>query len=91
MLILYMLDELEELNFSRYEICDLGSDMFKLDMIASTIKISSLQGPARGTVLCFVFVLSCRDHNLKAIGLFFAKIEADFISCLLESFADNFS
>ena len=51
MLILYMLDELEELDFSRDKISDLGSDMFELDVIASTIKVSSLQGPACGAIL----------------------------------------
>ena len=37
MLILYMLDKLEELYFSRDEISDLGSDVFKLDVITSAI------------------------------------------------------
>ena len=88
-LILYMLYKLKELNLTRNEVCDFGSHVLELNMVAFTDQISLLTRPARRTILGFVLELSIGDHELETVRLLVAKLDAHLVPRLLESFADD--
>ena len=88
-LVLYMLDKLKELDLAWNEVCDFGSHVLELNMVALTDQISLLTRPARRAILGLVLELPIRDHELEAVRLFVAKLDAHFVPRLLESFADG--
>ena len=88
-LVLDVLYQLIELDFTWDEVCYLCFDGLEFYMVASAIQHSTFFRPASLAVLRTVLILTCGDHELESIGLFVAKLDADIISCHVERFADG--
>lgn len=86
-LILNVLKQPEEFNFTRDKVRNLSPDCFELDVVTPAIELAFLLLPHCVAMLGLVLVLAFRDHQLEAVGLALAELETNLVSRQVEGSA----